>query len=302
MPITEQQFISMEGNIRKVWDSYFKMKRDFIPEMFNVIKGNMAQFTDYTIGASGRMSEWDGSVSYDSIAEGYEKQYRPIKYSTGIQIQRDLWEDKEYTRIKNKVTNIAYGVFKTLQYESVDIFNNAFSTAKYTGPDSASLCSASHKTTPDHAVQSNTNTLSLDYANLETSLRAMEDFEDDRGDKMLMMGDRVIAGPYWRDTCKKLFGSDREAFTGDNNKNIYMDFDFFIHPLITGKKWFVVNKDMMKGGSGLNLFMRRDPRNIERDGSLASGDFNTELLSWKAVGRWVKGWTNALWIYGNNPA
>lgn len=300
MALTEAQFIALEGNINEVWNSYFKMKKDYIPELFNVIKGNMAQFTDYTTGAPGRMTQWSGSVAYDSIVEGYQKQYRPTKYSTGIQIERDMYEDKEYQRIKNHVNEIAYGVFKTLQYESAELFNNAFSTATYIGPDGASLCSASHKTVPGAAAQSNTGTLELNYENLETTLRSMEDLVDDRGDKMLIMGDMVIASPYWRDTCKKLFGSDKEAFTADNNKNIYKDFSFMIHPLITGKKWFVVSRELMKGGTGLNFFMRRDPRTLERDGDAAKGDFNTELLSWKAVGRWTKGWTNFPFIYGHN--
>jgi hypothetical protein len=301
MGLTEQQFIELEGNIRETWDGYFKMKKDYLATVFNVIKRQTAQFTDFTVGAPGRMTPWTGSVAYDTFVKGYEKQYRPAKLSTGIQIDRDMYEDKEYERIKAKVNNIAYGVFKTLQYESADPFNNAFSTSVL-GPDSAALCSASHYTVPGATAQTNTGVLDLNYDNMETTLRAMEDWEDDRGDKMLVQGNMVIAAPYWRDTCKKLFGSDKEAFTADNTDNIYKDFKYLIHPLITGKKWFVVAEDIMKGGSGLNLFMRRDPRTLERDGDAAKGDFNTEMLSWKAVGRWVKGWTNWFFIYGQNPA
>jgi len=301
MPLTEQQFIELEGNINKVWDAYFKMTKDYIPELYNVIKPNTAQFTDFTTGAAGRMTAWTGSVAYDTFEKGYEKQYRPSKYSTGIQIDRDMYEDKEYERIKTKVNNIAYGVFKTLQYESAEPYNGAFGTA-ITGPDGAGLCSASHKTIPTASNQSNTFTLDLSYDNLETILRAMEDWEDDRGDKMLVQGNLVIASPYWRDTCKKLFGSDKEAFVGDNTKNIYKDFSYVIHPLFAGKKFFVANKELMKGGAGMNFVLRRDPRTLERDGDAAKGDFNTEILSWKAVGRWVKGWTNWFFIAGSNPS
>jgi len=301
MAITEQQFIELEGNVRKVWDAYHKQKKDYIPELFNVITDPTAQITDYTVGAAGRMSSWTGSVAYDTFVKGYTKQYRPGKYSTGIQIDRDLYEDKEYQQIKTRVNNIAYGVFKSLQYESVSLLNGAFGT-DVTGPDAAGLCSASHLTVPGASAQSNTGVLSLTYDNLETTLRAMEDWEDDRGDKMLINGNMVIASPYWRDTCKKMFGSDKEAFVSDNQDNVYKDFKFLIHPLITGKKWFVVNEDLMKGGSGLNFFMRRDPRTLERDGDAAKGDFNTEMLSWKAIGRWDKGWTNWFFVYGNSPS
>jgi phage major head subunit gpT-like protein len=297
----EQQFIELEGNIREVFDAYFKNKTDYIPKLYNVIKSKTAQFTDFTIGAAGGMTEWAGSVAYDTIEKGFEKQYRPTKYSTGIQIDRDMWEDKEYNRIKTIVNNVAYGVFKTLQKHGVEIFNEAFGS-NIIGPDGQGLCSANHKTIPTADTQSNTFTLDLSYSNLETILRAMEDWTDDRGDKMLIQGDMVIASPYWRDTCKKLFGSDKEAFTAENQDNIYKDFSFLIHPLITGKKWFVVSKDLMTNGSGLNFVMRRDPRNLERDGDAAKGDFNTEKLSWKAVGRWTKGWTNWFWCAGSNPS
>lgn len=301
MALTEQLFIELEGNIRETWDAYFKMKKDYIPEIFNVIKKEAAQFTDFTVGAPGRMTEWTGSVDYDTFEKGYTKQYRPNKLSTGIQVDRDLYEDKEYEAIKTRVNNVAYGVFKTLQYESAELFNGAFGTA-VTGPDAAGLCSATHYTIAGADAQTNTFTLSLDYTNLETILRAMEDWVDDRGDKMLINGNMIIAAPYWRDTCKKMFGSDKEAFVADNQDNVYKDFKYMIHPLITGKKWFVVSEEIMKGGSGLNWFMRRDPRTLERDGDAAKGDFNTEKLSWKAVGRWVKGWTNWFWIAGSNPS
>jgi len=301
MAMTEAQFIELEGNIREVWDGYFKKKVNLISPIHNVIKDDSAQITDATMGAPGRMSPWTGSVSYDSLTIGYSYQARPAKQSTGIQIDRDMWEDKEYRRIKNYVNSIAYGVDKTLRYDSAVILNNAFSTT-YTGPDSAGLCSASHHIVAGDDAQTNTGTLDLSYDNVEATQLAMEAWLDDRGDEMLVEGDLVIAGPYWRKTCEKLFGSEKEAYVADNTKNVYKGMNFFINPLIKGKKWFLANEDLLKAGSGLNFWMRRDPRNLERDGDAAKGDFNTEKLSWKAVGRWKIYWINWFCIYGQNPS
>lgn len=195
MAMTEQQFIELEGNIRKVWDAAGKMKKDYLPQMFNIIKGTTAQFTDYTIGAPSRMTRWAGTVAYDTIRKGYEKQYKAEKYSTGIQVDRDLYEDGEYQQIKNQITNIAYGVFKHMQYESASLFNDAFAGATYTGPDGYSLCNANHKTIPsESSVQSNVGTSDLDYTSLESTRRLMRSFLDDKGDKMLIEPDMVICG------------------------------------------------------------------------------------------------------------
>lgn len=299
--MNEQQFLELEGNIKEVFKGYFEKKEDLISPVFNVIKDDTAQITNMTIGAPGRMNAWTGSVSYDEFEKGYTKQVRPSKFSTGIQVDRDMWEDKEYNRIKTHVNAIAYGVDKTIRYESAALFNNAFGTT-YTGPDGVGLCSASHKITATSDNQSNTGILDLDYANLETTQLAMESWVDDRGDEMLVEGNLVIAGPYWRKICEKLFGSDKEAFTADNQLNAYKGMKYFINPLIKGKKWFLANEDLLKGGDGLNFWMRRDPRTLERDGDAAKGDFNTEKLSWKAVGRWVQFWSNWFFIYGHNPA
>ncbi|MGE5436621.1 MAG: hypothetical protein ACM3O3_05285 [Syntrophothermus sp.] len=299
--ITTSTFIALEGNINDIKDAYYKNNEEYYDKLFNVIRKKQSQFTDMTLGAPGRMKKWAGSVTYDDIDKGYEKQYRVTKYEDGIQIDRDIVEYKEYERIKPIVNNKLFGVVKTMRYESADIFNEAFSTAKYTGPDGASLCSASHRTIPGAALQSNTGTLDLTYDNLETTRRLMRSWKDDRVDKMLVEGKMVIAGDYHEATCKKMFGSDKEAFTDDNNINIYKNFSYFIHPLIEDKKWFVVDPDMMKGGSGLNFFIARDPHDLERDGATATGDFNSEKLSWKIIGSWDKGWTNWFFIYGNNP-
>ncbi|MFW9968626.1 MAG: hypothetical protein ACFFDF_00400 [Candidatus Odinarchaeota archaeon] len=298
--MTEQEFIQLEGNIRKVWDGYFKNKQDLINPLYNMINDTTAQITDLTMGAPGRMSDWTGSVEYDTLNIGYSHQVRPDKKSTGIQIDRDMWEDKEYRSMKTYVNSVAWGVEKTLRYDSAVIWNNAFGTT-YKGPDSAGLCSASHHITYGDDAQTNTGTLELTYENVETTQNAMEQWVDDRGDEMLVEGNMIVAGPYWRKTCKQLFGDRKEAYTGDNTINAYEGMDYFIHPLIKGKKWFMTNSDLMKNGAGLNFWMRRDPRTLERDGSAAMGDFNTEKLSWKSVGRWKIYWMNWFFVYGHNP-
>jgi len=299
MAITEAQFIALEGNIRKTQDAYYINEKDYNGKLFNFMNIKTRQFTDYTVGALSRMTPWQGSVAYDSFSPGYEKQYRVDKFSLGLQIEKNLVEDGEYAAVAAKVNSVLEGVRKTLRYDAAVIYNQAFATT-LTGPDGAALCSATHYTIPGATAQSNAGTNELTYAGVEATRKAMMNFVDDRGDKMLVEGNLIIAGMNQEMNLFQLFGKDREAFTADQNPNFYQDFQYVIHPLIDGDKWFMVNTQLMKNGAGLNWVMRQDPRNLERDGALATGDFNTEILSWKAVGRWDIGWTNFYFIYGNN--
>lgn len=295
--MNKAEFIALEGNIRETVDAYFKgQTQDHIKNLYNVTTKKVGQYTDYTVGAPGRMTDWNGAVHYDEFAGGYEVQYRAEKKSTGIQIPKNMYEDGEFEAIKTRVNNILYGVQKTLNYDSAYVFNHA-TDSTLTGADSESLISTSHLTVPGADTQSNyfTDTL-CDYEGIEDIQLAMEDLKDDRGDKMLIEGNFVIAGNQQRKNLEKLFGSDKEAYVADNTMNAYKGMSFYIHPQIRGKRFFVCNKELMLGGAGLNWFMRQDPRNIERDGSTAAGDFNTEILSWKCVGRYKIKWTNWFFI------
>ena len=295
--MNKTDFLALEGNIRETMDAYYKgQKQDYINSLYNVIKKSVGQYTDYTIGAPGRMTDWTGDVHYDSFAGGYEVQYRAEKKSTGLQIPADMWDDGEFEAIKTRVNNTLYGVQKTLNYDSAYVFNHA-TDSTLTGPDASPLIGATHYTIPGADAQNNLfSGVLCDYEGLETIQLAMEAWQDDKGDDMLIDGNFVIAGRQQRKNLQKLFGSEREAYVTDNTLNVDKDTEYFIHPLIRGKRFFVANKELMKGGSGLNWFMRKDPRNFVRDGATAAGDFNTEMISWKSVGRYKIGWTNWFFI------
>jgi hypothetical protein len=295
--MNEEQFLELEGNIQKKYSRYHKSKVDYLPMIFNVETSKKAVENHFGIGAFGRMTEWNGAVAYDNPVKGYSNSYRHKKLSTGVQVDQDMWEDEEYSRIKTEVNNVGYGVYKTLQVEGASVFNN-FVDATVIGPDLVALASNAHHNVPDDDVQSNIFTYDMTYGNLETILIAMNNYKDDRGDIMNVMGDCVICGLHWGKTVRQLIGSSKEAFTADNQENVYTDLTYIINPYITGKKWFVVSKDLMKGGDGLNFFMRRDPRKLQRDVT----DFDAEILKWKAVGRWSYGWDNWYWAACSNPA
>jgi hypothetical protein len=296
MPLTEQQFLEFEGNIQKVWQSYFKAEKDYIPMIFNKTSSSGARELHRSIGAFGMMTDWNGQVAYDRFEKGYEKEYRHGKKTTGVAVDADLFEDKEYASIKAHVENVSYGVHKTLQRDAASVFNNAFDST-ILGPDGVPLCSSSHHMVPGDDVQGNTDTLDMTVDNLQTVLNRMVDFADDRGDIMEVQGDTIICGTHWAKTVTQIVGSDKEAYTGENQKNVHSGLSYMIIPRIRGKKWFVASKRLMKGGNGFNWFMRKDPRNLQRD-----SDFDAEILKWKAVGRWSYGWNTWAFIYGNNPA
>lgn len=302
MAMTETKFLTLEGNVRELFKGYIDQTPDLNKGYFNIMTDAVAFIEDYMLGAAGQMTPWTGSVAYDEVSLTYSKTYRPKKFSTGIQLDRDMIDDGEYKRLVPMiVSSVANGVATWLNAKGASFWNDAFSGSLFTTADGAALCSASHYMKSGGSAQSNLFTYELDYANLNTVLKAVKNLENDRGDKMLINASRLIAGMNLEVKCKQMFGSEREAFVGDNQINAFKDFSYSIHPLIDDDVWFVVNPMLMLNGSGANFWMRRDPRTLERDGDAAKGDFNTEKISWKNVGRVEIGATNWTWVAGSNP-
>lgn len=284
MPITREQWIDVESATYEFWDKETKKRPDFNAMLYNVQTSDKAEEKHLGIGSIGQMAPWTGTVSYQEFKKGYEKGYRHAKYSTGIQFEEELFADREYNEMKKRVSKLNLAVYKTLQAHGASTFNNAFD-ATFAGPDGVALCSASHPYSPtDATVQSNLFTLDLTPPNLNTVFNAMVDYRDDKGDLLMVMPNAIITGNYYRAEALKICGpkaSKLEPGTGDNDANIYSDLIHIYNPLITGKKWFLADKDMMN--EMLNWYNRRIPV------LKTEVEFDSEIQKHACIGRWSYG-------------
>ncbi len=298
MPTIREQFVELEGAIQEVFDAYFSKKTDYNALMYNVQQSKRSQENHLGTGVLGQMTEWQGKVAYQEFSKGYESTYRHAKYSIGLEVEREVMIFEEYAKIKNRTDKIAHAVHKTLQSHGASTFNKAFST-EILGPDGKPLASATHSNVPGDEAQSNTGVLALTVDNLETVMINMSQFKDDKGDRLDVMGNTLIVGDYWRKTAQQIVGSELEPFTGENQTNFYADENLKVlyNPWITGKKWFLADRDLMKQSLNWYNVPGMDPRKINY-----VDDFDTEMGKYKSVGMWSKGWDNWWFLFGNNPA
>jgi len=297
MPITREQWKEVESAVYTLWDQLDKENKDYNSMLYNVKKSTKSQENHLGIGSMGAMSPWTGTVSYADFKKGYEKGYRHAKYSSGIQAESELFLFEEYGEIEKRTRKLNEAVYKTLQAHGVSTFNNAFD-ATFAGPDGVALCSAAHPYSPSNttAVQSNTDTLDLNIANLTTVYNRMLDFKDDQGDMTFTMPNILLTGIQYRAEALKICGpqaQDKEPFSADNDANIFKgDLKPIFHPLITGKKWFLLDGRRMQ--NRLYWYNARVPV-IETD-----GDFDTEVQKFKTVGLWSYGFDAWDFVYGCN--
>lgn len=290
----------LEPGLHDIFHESGKKLPDHRALLFNTLKSKKSAEHSLGRGGIGMMQPWDdtgNSVSYDEIAKGYKTTFTHVKYSNGLQIERELWDDDQFDEINGMAADLSFSVWYTRQYHAASVFNNAFNDT-YAGADAVALCSTAHPYSPSNAsTWSNKGTYELTAANVETVRNLMKLWKDDRGNVIPMHPDTLLVPPNLRKAALVIAGSEKEPDTADNNVNVWKGSLKVIEwELLTDTtNWFMIDSQKMK--RFLIWWDRRIPK-LERDGPI----FDTELAKWKVIGRWSYGWKSARFIYGNNAA
>ena len=298
MAMTRENFMELEGVLRTVYDIQMAKQKDYIPKLFNVSTSNRSQEKHFGIGGIGLMKKWTGQVAYDTIGKRWETIYRHQKYSDGLQYEREIFDNNEYKQYLEKTTKLlALSTYNTRQAHGFSVFNNAFDT-NFAGADGKPLCAApgvtGHPYSPDNSTdtQGNAGTLALTPANIETTVTAMHRFVDDRGNKLGVNPRLLLVGDSYRVKAKEIIGSDKVPYSTENTVNVWSDeLDYMYVPGIEGKKWFIVDPDLMN--IFLNWYDNRVPKLEYED------NFNTEIVSFKNVGLWSYNFDEYYWAFGH---
>lgn len=293
MAMTREMFREfLDPVIWGIYEQTFNKGDDIIPLLFDVNNTELAQEKVTGIGGLGLMQPWDGTVHYDSPEALWTKYYIPQKYSIGIQIERELWDDAQHTEIKDRVQRATLSVFRTRQLHATSIFNNAFNP-NFPGPDGAPLC-GDHPLSPTNSTtQSNAGNLPFTIDNIEETRVRMREFTDDRGNRLLLNPDTLIVPPRLEMQAQEFLQSTGRADTADNADNVrkgaykIVTLDF----LDDSNTWFMVDSGEMK--RLLKWFERRKPVPERNE------DFDTEFLKWKYVCRYAYGFHGWWFCYGN---
>jgi len=285
----------LEPGLRTIWDKHLNNLRDFLPVIYNMETSKKAAEHSLGVGALGLMQPWEDTgnqVNYEKIYKGFPKTYMHKKYSNGMQIERELLEDDQYSEIKKRTKALAMSVYYTRQYYGALTFNEAFN-ASFPGPDGKPLCASDHPLSPTNSTQwKNADELTLNADNVEKVRGRMKNWTDDKGNLLAVNPDTLIVPTQLRKPALVIADSDGEPDTSDNNVNIWkgsvnvIEYDF----LTDQNAWFMVDMERMK--RFLVWFDRRKAQ-LESEKS-----FDTEVAKYKTVARWSSGFDDATFIYG----
>lgn len=303
--ISENWAEALEPGLFEVFETYPTKERlpDHVKELFAVRSSKKKAEHALGKGSIGTMKAWEDTgnqVFYDEIAKGYQINWTNKKYSNGLQVERELSDDKQYDEIFDNARDLAFSVYYTRQQHGASVFNNAFSAGgSYAWADGKALCAANHALVPGSSTTiTNFSALALTAPNLTTVRTAIKGWKDDRGNIIPSRFDTLVVPPSKWEAATVIVGTNKAVDSGDNNVNVWQGMLKVIEweLLEDTDAWFLI--DSARAKRDLIWWDRRVP-SLERDGTFT---FDTEVAKWKTVGRWSFGAKTPLFVYGCNPA
>lgn len=293
----------LEPGLSEIFYNAYDEVPTLYQDLYKMLTSEKGFEKDLGIGAFGDFPEFDGTVEYDRPYEGYSKVYEFPEYAKGFQITRKLYDDDDTNTINSKPEQLGTRAARKKEQHAAAVFNNAF-TATYTGPDGVSLCDDEHpaqsyeESGGSEGVQyrSNVGTLALSHSALQTTKNLMRDTRDDRNFRIGIVPDLLLVPPEKEELAWQLIQSPLVVNSSDENPNIHQGrYKLMVWDELTNEDaWFLIDSRYMK------MFLKWFDR-VPLEFAMTE-DFDTLVAKYRAYMRYECGWSDWVWIYGNDAS
>lgn len=291
----------LDIRFQKIFDDNFPQSNDMLPELFNFEPNNgridmrFSQISGYS-----DIPQFNGSVTYQSAAQGYDTTITPLEWASGVQVERRLFDTDQYSIMNQRPAGLARAAQRTRQKHGSRPFNNAFSvdTFFYNNTESVALCSASHTTTVQTASTAsgfdNLVTTALSATALATARIQMRGFRDAAANRGDVEPDEILFPPDLYEIAFEINASMGKVNSAENNRNVHFgrytmkEWNY----LSDANNWFLMDSSLR--GESLKWF---DSVPVE---FAHAEDMDTLVAKWRLYMVYGNGHVDWPWVLGAN--
>ncbi len=249
------------------------------------------------VGTLPNWSQFTGTVSYGSSSQGYDTTATPLEFASGVQIERALFDDDQYSIMDQRPRALGSSARRTREVHGARILNNAFSvdTMFYTNTEAVALCSNSHTTTSGASTSSgfdNLGTAPISATALAAARIAMRNFRGDQAERINVRPDELWIPPDLYEEAFEIVNSMGKVDTDVNNRNVHEGAYRIVewNYLTDANNWFVVDSSLRKQ----SVFWT-DRVAIE---FAFAEDLDTIIAKWRGYMRYAFAHVDWRWIHG----
>lgn len=289
----------IDKRVTKLFYDEYKQLPDRIPSIYSMETSSDSYEKWSGIGSLPDFTQFTGTVTYQSQAQGYDTTATHVPFANGIQIERELYDDDRHGIWERRPVALAQAAQRTRQKHAARIFNNAFSVDSffYNNSEGVALCSNSHTTNSGASTAfgfDNLVTTALSAVAVASARIQMRGFRGDVAERLSIMPDKLIIPVDLYEIAYEIAESEGKVDTANNNANVHkgkyevMDWEY----LTDTNNWFMVDSRMQK--QFLTWFDR-----IPLEFAMAE-ELDTLLAKWRAYTRYSFAWWDWRWVLGSS--
>ena len=287
----------LDKRVTKLFVDRFKELFDRIPGIYNVQKSSDSFERSSSVGALGDFTQFAGTVTYQSQSQGYDVTATHIPFASGIQIERELYDDDRHSVWSKRPIALADSAQRTRQKHAARIYNNAASvdTMFYNNSEGVALVSDSHLTTAGTSTAvgyDNMTTAALSAVAVAAARIQFRGFRDDVGNRISCIPDRLVIPVDLFEIAYEITQSEGKVDSANNNANVnkgqyeVVDWEY----LTDTNNWFMEDSSYRK--LSLTWWDR-----IPLEFAMAE-ELDTMVAKWRAYMRYSMEWSDWRWVLG----
>lgn len=288
----------LDPRFQKIFYEEKAQLKSLLPDVYTMIGTNGRNVM--TFSEVGTLSDWDefnGTVPYTSLNQGYDVTMTPLEFAKGIQVERKLFDDDQFHIMDQRPKGLVTSGHRKREKDGARIFNNAFSndTYFYQHSEGVSLCSASHTTNSGASTASgfnNLSTSSMTAVAVFAKRLQMVGFRGDQAEKIDIEPDELWYPPDLAEQAWEIIKSNGKLDVANNNVNFhqgrYTPYEW--RYLSSTKNWFMCDGRMRK------MYLFWSDR-IPTEFAMVE-DFDTLIAKWRGYMRYAMTYTNWRWLSG----
>jgi len=283
--------------VTKLFYDEYQQLADRIAEIYSIEKSSGNFETASSVGALGNFSQFTGTVTYQSQAQGYDVTATHVPFASGIQIERELYDDDRHNIWQRRPVALAQAAQQTRQKHAARIYNNAASVDSffYNNTEGVALVSDSHTTNSGASTATgfdNMTTSSLSAVSLAAARIQMRGFRNDVAERISVMPDRLVVPVDLVHIAQEIVESEGQPDTANNNINVHkgkftvLDWEY----LTDANNWFLEDSRMRKRSL---IWYDRIPLEFAM-----AEELDTLIAKWRAYMRYSFAWYDWRYILG----
>lgn len=223
MPIARGQWAELlaPGLNMKTFTSYRRHAEKY-RAIVNVKNSRKAFEDDFRIAGLGPLALKSelGTTMLDEMSKIGGVRYHHKTLALGVPISKEMRDDSQYSEILALAEALGVSSYWTTELYGHDVYNNGFTTTKYTGRDGLALFSLTHTIQGTGGTLANRPTIDSDLGEsaLEAAILSYDTQVNERGMPVMYQAKTLLIHPNNRMLAKRLLNS--AGMPGDNLNDV----------------------------------------------------------------------------------